>query len=363
MPRAVELALKPGARRNARLATINLFGRLIGCVHGHGDTHTQSIYENLLGRNSDAAIISRLADIAIKDDEDTLRSAALHVLKSVYETNDPVLTSRFREAIKESLSKVIDNSLKDQENPGGRRNAVSAVNILTQGNTPDRFSGIVSPSIPQLLKIVLVEGDKNLSESVKNVLFGNLTISTPETKLSPDVFTAIPSVATTITPARKAILLQLADSLPIANSTAATRIVNALTPMLRSTSLPARQTAIEILSKLYPRHSLESVGEGQPERSTATVSPVLKQTTPWATKFMSLLQIERLRPSVSALLSLMSQDPAVRQKITRRVTSMALSSDNPALAGHVELLTRLISDGAFSPTTPLPVLVRSHSQT
>ncbi|KAJ2935928.1 hypothetical protein H1R20_g1166, partial [Candolleomyces eurysporus] len=196
----------------------------------------------------------------------------------------------------------------------------------------------------------------------------------------------------TLTAAGKAIVVRLTGSLAISDSTAAT-IVHALTPMLRNTSSLARATAIELLLKLYTKHChsklrlsesaipevislafddkddvgetritaiqllvalssgpepLESVGKGKAEPSTAPTSSVLRRITPHATKFMALLQVEHLRPSVVELLTLMSLDPTVRQTIMLRIASMAFGPETLVLEGHVELLSRLISDGAYS---------------
>jgi hypothetical protein len=110
--------------------------------------------------------------------------------------------------------------------------------------------------------------------------------------------------------------------------------------------------------------------EQSPERlaaaAAATSRSVLDQIKPLATKFMGLLQVEHLRPSVVDLLSLMSQDApgkqffhvfasrshrtfSVRQTIALCISSMALGPENPAFAGYVELLTRFIWDGASHP--------------
>lgn len=76
-------------------------------------------------------------------------------------------------------------------------------------------------------------------------------------------------------------------------------------------------------------------------------SPVVKQITPLATKFMGLLQNENLRPSVVELLSLMSNDAAVRRTISLQIIASAFGTDNVTLQGHCELLARLISDGTL----------------
>ncbi|RXW17694.1 hypothetical protein EST38_g8163 [Candolleomyces aberdarensis] len=342
LPKAIGLALildaelkVRSAKRNVRSAAINLFGRLVGCVPGRGDSQ----------------IIPRLAEIAIKDDDEDLRIIALRVFQLAYKATDEELASRFRDAIKESLSKIIETSLKDQGNSKFRANAVSAVHILTGENTNDHFSDIVSPSVPQLLRIVLVSGEKKIGSSVERILFDHFTVSTPETKLSRDVFIAIPSMVATISDAGKATVLRLAETLPISDDSAAT-IARALTPMLRNTSSFARTTAIELLLKLYTTHrhskprffesampeiislafddndvggtritaiqllvavssgtdAKESIGEQKPERWAATSRSVLEQITPLAAKCIALLQVEHLRPTVVELLSLMSLD-------------------------------------------------------
>ncbi|KAJ2924182.1 hypothetical protein H1R20_g12913, partial [Candolleomyces eurysporus] len=319
------------AKRNVRSAAINLFGRLVGCVPGGGDK--QPTHEKLLGQDGDSQIIPRLAEIVIKDDDDDLRITALQVFQLAYKATDEKLASRFRDAIKESLSKIIETSLKDQGNAKFRANAVSAVHILTGENTNDHFSDIVSPSVPQLLRIVLP------------------LLIIDSAKLSRDVFIAIPPIAATISDAGKATVLRLAETLPISDDSAAA-IARALTPMLRNTSSFARTTAIELLLKLYTTHrhskprffesaipeiislafddndvggtritaiqllvavssgtdAKESIGEQKPERWAATSRSVLEQIKPLAAKCIALLQVEHLRPTVVELLSLMSLD-------------------------------------------------------
>ncbi|KAJ2935789.1 hypothetical protein H1R20_g1304, partial [Candolleomyces eurysporus] len=369
LPKAIESALRLNGSFNDRLAAIDLFGRLIGCVPGRG---TQSRYEKLLGQSCDPQIISRLADIVINDDEE-LRIAALRVLKLAYTARD---LFRFRDVIKVALSKSIENSLKDHANRRLRANAVSAVDSLTKGLANDTFRDIISTSIPGILRIVLTQGDANLGESVEKILFNNLSISTEETPLNRDVFIAIPPIVATATFSGKAVVLQLTEKLAISVDTAAT-VTRALITMLRNlnTTSFARATTIELLLKLYAKHchSMPRLIESAiPEiialalddnlkdnareiritairlltvASKSDVNTVLEHMTPLATKFMALLQIEGLRPSVVELLSLMSRDATVRQAITVRIATMAFGSENHSLVGHVELLAKLISDG------------------
>ncbi|KAJ2935951.1 hypothetical protein H1R20_g1142, partial [Candolleomyces eurysporus] len=388
LPKAIESALKLDEPFNVRSVAVNLFGHLIGCVPGRGEG--QPRYENLLGWSSDLQIISRLADIIIKDDYDHVRIAALRVLKTTYKAPD---LFRFRDAIKASVSKIIESSLKDPENSRLRTNAVSVVNNLTGENSNDRFRDFVSPSISQLLRTVLLEGDENLGNSVEWVLFGNFTATTTETKLNRDILIAIPPMLATLTVAGKAIVMRLAENLAISDDTAAT-IAHALTPMLRNT-LFARATAIAFLLKLYKKRryskpeliespvteiislafddkddieevripaiqllvamslvpaSLENAGQGQLGRLTVTTGSVLKQITPLTTKFMELLRIEHLRPSVVKLLSLMSLDATVRRTITLSIAATAFGSEKHILIAHVELLAQLISDGRLGKT-------------
>jgi hypothetical protein len=95
-------------------------------------------------------------------------------------------------------------------------------------------------------------------------------------------------------------------------------------------------------------------------------SSVLRQITPLATRFMGLLQVKHLRPSVVELLSLISLDDTgkrtlpilsslvtqrtlvARKAITLRIASVTFGPDSPALVNYVELLARLISDGGYS---------------
>ncbi|KAJ2935952.1 hypothetical protein H1R20_g1143, partial [Candolleomyces eurysporus] len=377
LPRAIESALRLDPRFNVRLATINLFGRLIGCVPGRDKGRTQPRYEKLLGQSCDPQIISRLADIVINDDDEDLRIAALQVLKLAYTARD---LFRFRDLIKVALSKSIENSLKDHANPKLRANAVSAVDSLTKGGANDTFRDIISTSVPGILRIVLTQGDANLGESVEKILFDNLSVSTEETPLNRDVFIAIPPILATATFSGKAVVLQLTEKLAISVDTATT-VTRALITILRNlnTTSFARATTIELLLKLYAKHS-RPAGHSMPRliesaipeiialalddnlkdnageiritaiklltvASKSDVNTVLEHMTPLATKFMALLQIEGLRPSVVELLTLMSRDATVRQAITVRIAATAFSSENHSLVGHVELLAKLISDG------------------
>ncbi|RXW12735.1 hypothetical protein EST38_g13119 [Candolleomyces aberdarensis] len=367
LPKVIESALKLNVGPIVRLAAINLFGKIIGCVPDYGES--QSRYEAFfLGCNSDSQIMSRLADIVIKDGDGDMRIAALQALKLAC----PLI--RFRDANKVAFCKIIETLLKEQGNKKHHSNARSALDSLV------RFGDITSLSISQVLRAVLIDGGQDLQNSAGRTLFDNFAAFA----------IAMSPTTATITVAGKAVVERLIERLPILDETA-TIVVQTLTPMLRSASLFARATAVELLLKLYTTHghpnpgifepaileiialsldekddvgeiritaiqllvalssgptSLESVGrQGGPKSCTAVNTSVLEQITPLATKFMALLQIDRLRPCVVRLLSLMSLDPTARQTITLRIASVALDPENPAGVAHVELLSRLISDG------------------
>ncbi|KAJ2933121.1 hypothetical protein H1R20_g3955, partial [Candolleomyces eurysporus] len=353
LPKAIESALKPNAGPIVRLAAINLFGNIIGCDPDHGDSQ----------------IVSRLADIVIEDGHGDMGIASLQVLKLAC----PLI--RFREANKVAFCKIVETLLNEQAQKKHHSNARSALDSLVQ------FGDIASLSLSQLLRAALIDGRQDLQTSAGRTFFDHfaalsIAISSP-----------------TITVAGKAVVERLIETLPVVDDTA-TIVVHTLTPILRSPSLFARATAVELLLKLYRKHghpnpgifepaileiialaldekddfgeirltaiqflvalssgptSFESVGrQGGPKSWTAVNTPVLQQITPLATKFMALLHIDRLRPCVVQLLSLMSLDPTARQTITLRIASVALDPENPDLVAHVELLSRLISDGAYS---------------
>ncbi|RXW11746.1 hypothetical protein EST38_g14109, partial [Candolleomyces aberdarensis] len=374
LPKAIESALGLDTPFNVRLAAVNLFGRLIGCVPGHD--------------KGDSQIISRLVDISIKDEHDDGRVAALRVLKAAYKAMD---LFRFRDTIKSSVAKIITNSLK--ESTGSSFKAVSVVDNLTKYSN-DEYRDLVSSSISQILRTILVEDNRNLGSFAERVLFDNFTASATETKLNRDVLIAIPPMIASLTVEGKAIAVRLTERFAISDDTAAD-FAHRLTPTLRNTSVFTRAIAIEILLKLYKKRryskpeliespvaeiislvfddkddielvripairllvamslvpaSLETAGEGQLGLLTVTTNPVLKQITPFATKFMELLQIECLRPSVVKLLSLMSLDATVRRTITLSIAATAPGSEEHILVGHVELLAQLISDGRLGKT-------------
>ncbi|RXW12175.1 hypothetical protein EST38_g13679 [Candolleomyces aberdarensis] len=312
LAKAIESALAPYAGFSIHSATqaIKLFSHLIGCVPGHpkdkGDS--QPRYQNLLGQGCDSEIISWLADIAINNDNANLQTDALQVLKEAYKATDS---------------------------------------------------------------------------------------STTEMKLNGEVIMAIlPMWKRIIAADKTGIIMQLAETLAISDDTAAT-VAHALTPMLRNMSSSTCATAIAFLLKLYKKcryskpeliespvaeiislafddkddteevripairllaamslvpASLESTGEGQLGQLTVATSSVLKQIAPLATKFMELLQIEHLRPSVVELLSLMSLDATVRRTITLSIAATAFGSEEHILVGHAELLAQLISDGHLGKT-------------
>jgi hypothetical protein len=142
---------------------------------------------------------------------------------------------------------MIEDSLKDHDNPRHRENAVSAVDILTERNTNgiilrfiprllprltvvDQYRDIVAPSVSQLLGIVLIESDEDLGSSVKRLFFENFAVSTTESqfrclhlcrlflksgtaKLNRDVFTAISQlVVATATVAGREVIMQLTET-------------------------------------------------------------------------------------------------------------------------------------------------------
>ncbi|KAF6763752.1 armadillo-type protein [Ephemerocybe angulata] len=382
LPRCIESALKSDVSYEVRSAAVSLLRRLIENGDYHGD---------LLNKANDGTIVTRLADICIKDDDGDLRKETLRLLKSIFDNQ------RFQDAIKASLSKVIEAAMKDPESAKYRPNAIEAIRSLTDSNADDqydRFKEIVSPSISPLMKMTLLVTDKdheNLRKQAEDILLDNLTASTTETKLNRDVLTMIPTMIPTITVEGKGIALQLAEGLVISDDTAAS-IAHALAPILRNASSFARATAIELLSRIYSRHrqskprliesaipeiitlaldDKDDVGgiratairllvalsgasadtkdsEHNSTLSYSTSGPVLKQITPLATKFMTLLDNENLRPSVVELLSLMSTEAAVRKTISLQIITLAFGPESLALVGHAELLARLISDGRFA---------------
>ncbi|KAJ2916147.1 hypothetical protein MD484_g4298, partial [Candolleomyces efflorescens] len=371
LPILIESTLRLDAAASARSFAINVFGSLIGCVPGHGDS--QPKYEKLLAPHYNSQIIMRLADIVIKDNDRNLKPAALGVLKLAYKAQDQYLPG----FVQDSLSKIIKLALEDEDTTR-REKAVSVVAELTEENTNDDYSDIVSPSVPQLLKIVLIEGNKDLGERVKRVL-GFYNPVTEIAKLNNDVLVAIPPlVAETTTVVGKEIIIRLTERL---SEDIAFRIACALTPMLKSTASFARGIVIELLLKLYVVYGVlkpkliesaipeiislafddkDDVGEirttaiqllvvlsssaGQSEPSSGLKKVTLINL---ATRFMDLLQDEHLRPAVVALLSSISRDDTARETIVLRIASMAFGPENPDLVGYVELLVHLISDGAY----------------
>ncbi|RXW15918.1 hypothetical protein EST38_g9939 [Candolleomyces aberdarensis] len=240
LPKVIESALKLNAIPIVRSAAINLFGKIIECVPDPGES--QSRYEAFfLGRNSDSQIMSRLVDIVIKDGDGDMRIAALHVLKLAC----PLI--RFRDANKAAFCKIIETLLKEQGNKKHHSNARSALDSLV------RFGDIASLSISQVLRAVLIDGGQDLQNSAGRTLFDNFAVF---------AIAISPSTAT-ITVAGKAVVERLIETLPVVDDTA-TIIVHTLTPMLRSVSLFARATAVELLLKLYTKHGHPNPGIFEP---------------------------------------------------------------------------------------------------
>ncbi|KAJ2921146.1 hypothetical protein H1R20_g15947, partial [Candolleomyces eurysporus] len=228
LPKAIESALEPNVGPIVRLAAINLFGKIIGCDPDHGES--QSRYEAFfLGRNSDSQIISLLADIVIKDGDGDTRIAALQALKLAC----PLI--RFREANKVAFCKIFETLLNEQAPKKHHSNARSALDSLVQ------FGDIASLSISQLLRAALIDGGQDLQSSAGRTLFDNFAAL------------SIAISSSTITVAGKAVVKRLIETLPVVDNTA-TIVVHTLTPILRSHSLFARATAVELLLKLYRRH-------------------------------------------------------------------------------------------------------------
>ncbi|KAJ2923558.1 hypothetical protein H1R20_g13540, partial [Candolleomyces eurysporus] len=303
LPKAIESALKLNAGPIVRLAAINLFGKIIGCVPDYGES--QSRYEAFfLGRNSDSQIMSRLADIVIKDGDGDMRIAALQVLKLAC----PLI--RFRDANKVAFCKIIETLLKEQGNKKHHSNAKSALDSLV------RFGDIASLSISQMLRAVLIDGGQELQNSAGRTLFDNFVAF---------AIAISPSTAT-ITVAGKAVVQRLIESLPAVEDTA-TIVVHTLTPMLRSTSLFTRATAIELLLKLYTTH-----GYPNPEIFEPAILEII------ALALDEKDDVGEIRITAIQLLVALSSGPT---------SSVALGPENPALVAHVELLSRLISDGAY----------------
>ncbi|KAF5338753.1 hypothetical protein D9611_013349 [Ephemerocybe angulata] len=84
-------------------------------------------------RKDDGAIVTRLAVICIKEGNGDLRKETLRLLMSIFDNQ------RFQDAIKASLSKVIEAAMKDPESTKYRPNAIEAIRSLTDGNADGWF--------------------------------------------------------------------------------------------------------------------------------------------------------------------------------------------------------------------------------
>ncbi|KAJ2915257.1 hypothetical protein MD484_g5180, partial [Candolleomyces efflorescens] len=234
LPKAIEIALEPTALSTVRSAAVNLFARLI--VH-----------------DGDSQIISRLVDITIEDKSGDIRTAALQVLKAAYKATTATGSLLFGNPIKTFLTKIIENTLKDTENPQFRENALSVVDSLTEENSKERFTDIVFPSISQLFKTALLGGDKRLGDVVKRLL----STDSADDEIVKNVLITIPPTVAFLNGSGKAIAMQLIETVAIPKETA-TAVVRALTTMLQNESPSARGTCLELLLKLCAKRSDDS---------------------------------------------------------------------------------------------------------
>ncbi|TEB18936.1 hypothetical protein FA13DRAFT_511283 [Coprinellus micaceus] len=79
----------------------------------------------LLARTHDMQLISRLADIAIKDDDSVLKKDALALLKSAFHQ------TRFEDLVKSSLSELLEATFKNPDLIQFRSNAIAVLHDLT----------------------------------------------------------------------------------------------------------------------------------------------------------------------------------------------------------------------------------------
>ncbi|KAJ2923275.1 hypothetical protein H1R20_g13820, partial [Candolleomyces eurysporus] len=378
------LDLKSGAKPSltVRMAAVRFFSHLKGLQCSEDCKYDKEANESLTKHLDDEKVISRLADMAIKGDTTDLRQRALRLLKQAFTAQDRLL--QLRRSIKASLQKVIESSLQDHEFEF-RANALDVIDDLTGGNGKDQFRGFFLSSISHLLKAVLIDGDEIFHKSAEKILFKNLALP-KESKLARDILVAIPPLK---------LVVSISDD-------AASSMAGNLSRMLRNTSPFARATALEMLLILYKKHghskplmvdyhsaipeitalalddrnseiwapaiqllvalssSPPSVVERTPggvERRnsirTTTYDFVLLQIKTQVTKFMVLLESEDMRSPVVELLSLVSLDATVRQAISLRLASKVFTLGSTKLQeGHVELLTRLISDGGYQRLFP-----------
>ncbi|RXW16348.1 hypothetical protein EST38_g9505 [Candolleomyces aberdarensis] len=380
LPGALDSALdlESGAKPSlaARMAAIRFFSHLKGLQCSEDCKYDKEHNESLTKHLDDEKVISRLADMAIKGDNTGLRQRALRLLKQAFTAQDHLL--QLRRSIKASLQKIIESSLQDHESEF-RANALDVIDNLTSGNGKDQFRGFFLSSISHLLKAVLIDGDEIFHKSVEKILFKNLALP-KESKLARDILVAIPPLK---------LVVSISDD-------AASSMAGNLSRMLRNTSPFARATALEMLLILYKKHghskplmvdyhsaipeitalalddknseiwapaiqllvalssspplaAVERTPDGGVRRNsirTTSYDFVLLQIKTQVTKFMVLLESEDMRSPVVELLSLVSLDAAVRQAILLRLASKVFTLGSTKLQeGHVELLTRLISDG------------------
>ncbi|KAJ2916967.1 hypothetical protein MD484_g3468, partial [Candolleomyces efflorescens] len=392
LPKSLELALRIDPSKGfIRSAAIRLFGALLG--HTNSQLPLGPSYENLLGRSSDSQIMARLADIATKDADFSCRNEAIDLFKVIYNEAFP----RWRDPAKATLPKLLENHLKGQD-AVLRDNAIFALESLTitkpnQIITYTMQYDLLLQPLPSLVKNFLVDGDDYRLFGIENILFVNLKDKGIEYRIAQEMFMAIPSVITNITTAGKNAALRLIET-HLMTSETAVKMAHLLAPALRNASSLARTAAVELLSAVYARNKWDkpfmiessiseiinlalddkddvggirsvsikllaafiSATRNPPvvplDGGLAQVGTVSKQIIPLAAKFMALLEVEHLRPSVVELLSEMSIDTAVRETITLRIISALFGSDSigATLVGHAELLTQLISEGRFEDT-------------
>ncbi|RXW12173.1 hypothetical protein EST38_g13681, partial [Candolleomyces aberdarensis] len=383
------LDLKSDEKTHVRAAAIRLFCHLKGLqCSEHCKWHEQP-QESLVSTIDDERTISRLANLAIKSGDKDLRQCAIRLLKEAFVAADRL--SHLRRPIKASLQKVIEQSLKDHE---FRASALDVIDDLTDDPRIDLFRAFFLSSIPYLLTALLIDRDENLHENVENILFKFDKSLFSELKFHRDVLRAVPPlIANIATNYGKSTVLRLTEALSISDDVASS-IAASLASLLRHISPLARSITLELLLRLHAKHGrsesftidsaipeivalalddknseiwvpamsllialsspptyVESAHEqgrnSNPDTKTSYVL-VLFQIKSHMAKFMASLEFEDRRPLVLELLSSVSLGTAVRRNISLQIASKVSAIGSTNLPeGHVQLLSRLVSDGRF----------------
>ncbi|TEB39583.1 hypothetical protein FA13DRAFT_10449 [Coprinellus micaceus] len=252
LPQYLVLSLTNG-RGEVRSQALDLLMHL-SCSAGYCQLQCSG-YIGLLVPTHDTQLISRLADIAIKDDEPALRKTALKLLKSLFDQ------IRFQDLVKSTLSELVEQCFTRAKLTEFRRNAIAVLHDLTDPNVNGdrwyaKFEDIVSPSLLYLLKIAVFAGDgahNFLRGEAQALLLENLPLYSSQTRLNLEVLSAVPTMISTIAEEDKWIVLKLGENLHLSDVSAAA-IARALIPLLRAPSLHSRGTALELLARLYTKH-------------------------------------------------------------------------------------------------------------